>query len=174
MYLDEDTPVREGEYVNITYNPFGSSASGIYLQNMFILREGGGSFVYVRDESGKLEKRAVSTGRSLWGSYTQINGGLTGKEYIAFPYGNRIRAGAKTEISDIASFYNYLKGAGALLESISLAFQNVWRHKLRSFLTRLGIVIGIASIITIVSTIKGTNEQIKESLVGAGNNAVVV
>ena len=36
----------------------------------------------------------------------------------------------------------------------------------------LGIIIGIASIITIVSTIKGTNEQIKESLVGAGNNAV--
>lgn len=61
-----------------------------------------------------------------------------------------------------------------MLESISLAFQNVWRHKLRSFLTMLGIIIGIASIITIVSTIKGTNEQIKESLVGAGNNAVVV
>ena len=56
---------------------------------------------------GKLEKRAVSTGRSLWGSYTQINGGLTGEEYIAFPYGNNIRAGAKTEISDVASFYNY-------------------------------------------------------------------
>ena len=61
-----------------------------------------------------------------------------------------------------------------MLESISLAFQNVWRHKLRSFLTMLGIIIGIASIITIVSTIKGTNEQIKESLVGAGNNAVIV
>ena len=60
-----------------------------------------------RDENGKLEKRAVSTGRSLWGSYTQINGGLTGEEYIAFPYGNNIRAGAKTEISDVASFYNY-------------------------------------------------------------------
>lgn len=107
VYLDEDTPVREGEYVNVTYNPFGSSASGVYLQNMFILREGGGSFVYVRDANGKLEKRAVSTGRSLWGSYTQINGGLTGEEYIAFPYGNNIRAGAKTEISDVASFYNY-------------------------------------------------------------------
>ena len=64
VYLDEDTPVREGEYVNITYNPFGSSASGVYLQNMFILREGGGSFVYVRDANGKLDKRAVSTGPS--------------------------------------------------------------------------------------------------------------
>ena len=61
-----------------------------------------------------------------------------------------------------------------MLESISLAFQGVWSHKLRSFLTMLGIIIGIASIITIVSTIKGTNEQIKESLVGSGNNAVVV
>ncbi len=36
----------------------------------------------------------------------------------------------------------------------------------------LGIIIGIGSIIAIVSTIKGTNEQIKENLVGAGNNAV--
>ena len=60
------------------------------------------------------------------------------------------------------------------MENILLAFQGIWSHKLRSFLTMLGIIIGIASIITIVSTIKGTNEQIKESLVGAGNNAVVV
>lgn len=61
-----------------------------------------------------------------------------------------------------------------MIESVSLAFQGVWSHKLRSFLTMLGIIIGIASIITIVSTIKGTNEQIKENLVGAGSNAVVV
>jgi putative ABC transport system permease protein len=59
-----------------------------------------------------------------------------------------------------------------LFENISLAFQSVKSHKLRSFLTMLGIIIGIASIITIVSTIKGTNEQIKQSLIGAGNNAV--
>jgi len=36
----------------------------------------------------------------------------------------------------------------------------------------LGIIIGIASIITIVSTIKGTNEQIKQNLIGSGNNVV--
>ena len=61
-----------------------------------------------------------------------------------------------------------------MLESVKQAFQSVWSHKMRSFLTMLGIIIGIASIITIVSTIKGTNEQIKENLVGAGNNAVIV
>ena len=38
----------------------------------------------------------------------------------------------------------------------------------------LGIIIGIASIIAISSTIMGTNEQIKQNLVGAGNNTVEV
>ena len=59
-------------------------------------------------------------------------------------------------------------------ENIRQAFQGVWSHKLRSFLTMLGIIIGIAAIIAIVSTIKGTNEQIKQNLIGSGNNAVTV
>ncbi len=45
---------------------------------------------------------------------------------------------------------------------------------MRSFLTMLGIIIGIASIISIASTIQGTNEQIKQNLIGAGNNNVDV
>lgn len=36
----------------------------------------------------------------------------------------------------------------------------------------LGIIIGIAAIIAIVSTIKGTNEQIKNNLIGSGDNTV--
>ena len=61
-----------------------------------------------------------------------------------------------------------------MFENISLSFQGIWSHKLRSILTMLGIIIGIASIITIVSTIKGTTEQIKENLIGSGNNVVNV
>jgi len=61
-----------------------------------------------------------------------------------------------------------------MFENMRLAFQGIWSHKLRSVLTMLGIIIGIAAIITIVSTIKGTNEQIKENLIGAGNNVVTV
>jgi len=61
-----------------------------------------------------------------------------------------------------------------MVENIRLAFQGIWSHKLRSVLTMLGIIIGIAAIITIVSTIKGTNEQIKKNLIGAGNNVVTV
>ena len=61
-----------------------------------------------------------------------------------------------------------------MLENIRLSFQGIWAHKLRSILTMLGIIIGIGSIIAIVSTIKGTNEQIKQNLVGSGNNAVKI
>ncbi len=61
-----------------------------------------------------------------------------------------------------------------MFENMRLAFQSIWNHKMRSFLTMLGIIIGIAAMITIVSSIKGTNDQIKENLVGSGTNAVVV
>lgn len=61
-----------------------------------------------------------------------------------------------------------------MLENIRLSFQGIWSHKMRSFLTMLGVIIGIASIIAIVSTIKGTNEQIKQNLIGAGNNNVTI
>ena len=61
-----------------------------------------------------------------------------------------------------------------MLENIRLSFQGIWSHKMRSLLTMLGIIIGIAAIISIVSTIKGTNEQIKQNLVGSGNNTVEI
>lgn len=61
-----------------------------------------------------------------------------------------------------------------MLENIRLSFQGIWSHKMRSFLTMLGIIIGIAAIIAIVSTITGTNEQIKQNLIGAGDNNVNV
>ena len=61
-----------------------------------------------------------------------------------------------------------------MIENIRLSLKGIWSHKMRSFLTMLGIIIGIAAIIAIVSTIKGTNEQIKQNLIGSGNNVVNV
>ncbi|MCD8348116.1 MAG: ABC transporter permease [Lachnospiraceae bacterium] len=59
-----------------------------------------------------------------------------------------------------------------MIENLRLSFQSIWAHKMRSFLTMLGIIIGIAAIIAIVSTIQGTNEEIKNQLIGAGTNTV--
>lgn len=61
-----------------------------------------------------------------------------------------------------------------MIENLKLSFKGIWSHKLRSLLTMLGIIIGIAAIIAIVSAIQGTNERLKEKLIGNGNNLVHV
>ncbi len=61
-----------------------------------------------------------------------------------------------------------------MLENIRLSLRGIFSHKIRSLLTMLGIIIGIAAIIAIVSTIKGTNEQIKNNLIGSGSNTVKI
>lgn len=61
-----------------------------------------------------------------------------------------------------------------MLENIRLSFRGIWSHKMRSFLTMLGIIIGIAAIIAIVSTIQGTNDQIEKNLIGSGSNNVKI
>ena len=42
-----------------------------------------------------------------------------------------------------------------MIENIRLAFQGIWAHKMRSFLTMLGIIIGVASLIVLVSIADG-------------------
>lgn len=61
-----------------------------------------------------------------------------------------------------------------MLENIRLSFVGIRSHKLRSFLTMLGVIIGIASIITIVSIVAGTNAKLEKNLMGAGNNVTTV
>ena len=61
-----------------------------------------------------------------------------------------------------------------MLEDIRLSFKGIWAHKMRSFLTMLGIIVGVAAVIAVVSTITGTNEQIKNNLIGDGSNTVKI
>ena len=49
-----------------------------------------------------------------------------------------------------------------MFENIRLAFQGIWSHKMRSFLTMLGIIIGIASIIAIVSTDQRQSDRFRK------------
>jgi putative ABC transport system permease protein len=61
-----------------------------------------------------------------------------------------------------------------VLENIRISFQSIFAHKLRSTLTMLGVIIGIAAIIAIVSMIEGQSEALKSNLVGMGNNTINV
>lgn len=102
--ISEDAMLREGEYVQLSYDPTGEG-TGFYLSYPFIRTEKGKSYIWVAGEKG-LEKRYVTTGRSLWGSYLQIVEGMEGVEFIAFPYGN-LREGQKTAEAGIETLYGY-------------------------------------------------------------------
>ena len=105
-FVSEDADLQENDYVDITYRSSGSRDSW-YLENMFLRTENGKSYVYVRGENGTLEQRWVTTGSSLWGSYTEIRGGLRQDDYIAFPYGKDVTAGAKTQEATPDQLYGY-------------------------------------------------------------------
>lgn len=107
VYVDESAQLRANDYVDISYQNTVQDGESLYLENMFIRTEGGKSFVYVRGEDGTLEQRIVQTGRNLYGSYTQIRGGITIDDYIAFPYGKDVEDGAKTNESTVDEFYNW-------------------------------------------------------------------
>jgi putative ABC transport system permease protein len=59
-------------------------------------------------------------------------------------------------------------------ESISLALSAVLAHKLRSFLTLLGIIFGVATVIVVVSLIEGFNKYFNDKIADLGSNAFVV
>jgi hypothetical protein len=104
VFIADEADLQSGSYVSIMYSA-GSSENGLYLENPFLRTEGGRSYVYVRGEDGNLEQRFVTTGKSLWGSYTEILDGLTPEDFIAFPYGTNVKAGAPTVEADIMALY---------------------------------------------------------------------
>ena len=106
VFVDGSADLQEGRYVSVMYSA-GTSEHGIYLENPFIRTEQGRSYVYVRGEDGKLEQRLVTTGKSLWGSYTEILSGISETDYIAFPYGKNVKDGAPTQEGDMSDLYGY-------------------------------------------------------------------
>ncbi len=58
-----------------------------------------------------------------------------------------------------------------ILESIKLALDAIWAHKLRSFLTLLGVIFGVATVIVVVSLIEGFNKYVDEKIANIGTNA---
>jgi putative ABC transport system permease protein len=54
---------------------------------------------------------------------------------------------------------------GQFLESAILALQAIWANKLRSFLTVLGNIVAVTSIIAVVSLIQGLNATVEDAIV---------
>ena len=110
VFVTEDANLQPNDYVDIQYQKVSAqqqAGSSLYLQSMFIREDNGKSYVMARGEDGRLEQRWVQTGRDLWGSYTQIRGGLTVDDYVAFPYGRDVVEGAHTQEATTDQLYNY-------------------------------------------------------------------
>ncbi len=61
-----------------------------------------------------------------------------------------------------------------LWESIRMSWENIVKNKLRSFLTMLGIVIGVASIIALITIVQGATASISNEVNSLGVNKIMV
>ena len=61
-----------------------------------------------------------------------------------------------------------------LMESLSMAVANITANKLRSFLTILGIMIGVTAVIALITTISGVSTSISDSFTSMGAGSLSV
>ncbi|TMQ50866.1 MAG: ABC transporter permease, partial [Candidatus Eisenbacteria bacterium] len=55
-------------------------------------------------------------------------------------------------------------------ESAGIALASLRSNKLRSFLTLLGVIIGVSSVIAVLSLVQGLNRFVSDQLMSAGSN----
>ncbi|WP_312445864.1 ABC transporter permease [Lacrimispora sp.] len=61
-----------------------------------------------------------------------------------------------------------------MLQSFKMALKSIWGNKMRSFLTMLGIIIGVASVIILVSLVNGQMSYMTEQFTSMGTNQINV
>jgi len=59
-------------------------------------------------------------------------------------------------------------------ESVSIALSSLWSSRLRSFLTLLGVIIGVATVIAVVSIIEGMNRYVVGTLSSFGYDSFTI
>jgi putative ABC transport system permease protein len=65
--------------------------------------------------------------------------------------------------------------SAALWEALVIAVDSIWSHKLRSFLTLLGVIIGVASVVAVGASIEGFGKYINDRLTSVfGSNSFIL
>ena len=104
VFVDGSADLQAGRYVSVMYST-SDGENGIYLEKPFLRSENGKSYVYILGQDGRLEQRFVTTGKDLYGSYTEILAGLTAEDLVAFPYGKNVKDGAVAVEGDMSNLY---------------------------------------------------------------------
>ncbi|PIT07172.1 macrolide ABC transporter permease/ATP-binding protein MacB [Snodgrassella communis] len=79
-----------------------------------------------------------------------------------------------SKIESIAEHNSWHFYRDQLFESFRMSIQAIMAHKMRSFLTMLGIIIGIASVVSVVALGRGSQAKILENINAMGTNTVSV
>ena len=61
-----------------------------------------------------------------------------------------------------------------LRESMKMSWENIVQNKLRSFLTILGIVIGVTAIIALITVVQAVIDNVNEQFDSVGANTIVI
>lgn len=99
-YIENADGLSDYEYAELKIEEDASTSSNsIYIDKMYIRKENGQSYVYIKGEDGLLKKQYVRTGKTLYGSTIEVKEGLSIDDAIAFPYGKNVKEGAKTKVA---------------------------------------------------------------------------
>jgi len=61
-----------------------------------------------------------------------------------------------------------------ILQSFRIAISSIWSSKMRSFLTMLGIIIGVVAVVVLISLVNGATASVTSEIEGLGSNLLTV
>lgn len=96
-YIADSTGLKDNEMASMELPAEEGGITGIFIGKEYIRSKDGEDFIYKEGKNGKLEKQSVHTGQTFYGSIVEIKDGLTMEDHIAFPYGKKVKEGAKVK-----------------------------------------------------------------------------
>ena len=109
-YIQDVQGLKNQESVSMELPAEEMDASGIYLNREYVREKDGEDFVY-KEENGRLVKQPVKTGKIFYGM-VEIKSGITEEDFIAFPYGKKVKEGASVKEISAEDAYNMYGGLG--------------------------------------------------------------
>ena len=121
------------------------------------------------EPTGALDSR---TGREVLDFLKKLN--EEGNTIVMITHDSSIALEAKRVVRIHDGKINFDGDVKSMLQSFKMALKSIWGNKLRSFLTMLGIIIGVASVIILVSIVNGYMSYMVESFSSMGVNQITV
>lgn len=99
-FIEEDTDLTAYDGLDITFDQESTESDALWMPVAYIRKDVNDKYYVYKDNNGKLQKQFVTIGQIDSGYVMEVKEGLSSEDYIAFPYGKKVREGTKTNISE--------------------------------------------------------------------------